>query len=189
MIATVAAANGDVKTVGQHAVALLRYIKMVGAAIDLKAAERIWATGIVPPFTKGGAGGGMGNGAKPNGAGVGGVKKVGGPGGAPGLSPGMAPKGPNQLRPSPGPSSAGGRTPTLPTQNLASTPVARTAPLPQQGTAVRPNPGIAGGPGASGPMKRKLDEGEGGGQRQGQAGPSTVIASEAKRPKLEAGGS
>lgn len=50
MIAEVANAKGDVNTVGPNASALLRYIRVVGVDIDLKVAERIWATGVVPPL-------------------------------------------------------------------------------------------------------------------------------------------
>lgn len=65
MIAEVANAKGDVNTVGPNASALLRYIRVVGVDIDLRVAERIWATGIVPPLPakKGVPPGG----AKPNG--------------------------------------------------------------------------------------------------------------------------
>jgi hypothetical protein len=48
MIAEVANAKGDVNIVGPHASALLRYIRVVGVDIDLKVADRIWATGILP---------------------------------------------------------------------------------------------------------------------------------------------
>ncbi|ORY27501.1 hypothetical protein BCR39DRAFT_506272, partial [Naematelia encephala] len=48
MIAEVANAKGDVNTVGPHASALLMYIRKVGVDIDLRVAERIWATGKVP---------------------------------------------------------------------------------------------------------------------------------------------
>ncbi len=48
MIAEVANAKGDVNTVGPNASALLRYIRVVGVDIDLRVAERIWATGAVP---------------------------------------------------------------------------------------------------------------------------------------------
>ncbi|OCF45079.1 hypothetical protein I317_01131 [Kwoniella heveanensis CBS 569] len=50
MIAAVANAKGDVNTVGPNASALLRYIRVVGVDIDLRVAERIWATGVVPPL-------------------------------------------------------------------------------------------------------------------------------------------
>lgn len=50
MIAEVANARGDVNTVGPNASALLRYIRVVGVDIDLRVAERIWATGVVPPL-------------------------------------------------------------------------------------------------------------------------------------------
>ena len=50
MIAEVANAKGDVNTVGPNASALLRYIRVVGVDIDLRVAERIWATGVVPPL-------------------------------------------------------------------------------------------------------------------------------------------
>jgi hypothetical protein len=50
MIAEVANAKGDVNIVGPHASALLRYIRIVGVDIDLKIADRIWATGVVPPL-------------------------------------------------------------------------------------------------------------------------------------------
>ena len=50
MIAEVANAKGDVNTVGPNAGALLRYIRVVGVDIDLKVAEKIWATGEVPPL-------------------------------------------------------------------------------------------------------------------------------------------
>lgn len=50
MIAAVANAKGDVNTVGPNASALLRYIRVVGVEIDLRVAERIWATGVVPPL-------------------------------------------------------------------------------------------------------------------------------------------
>ncbi|WWC87665.1 uncharacterized protein L201_002556 [Kwoniella dendrophila CBS 6074] len=50
MIAAVANAKGDVNTVGPNATALLRYIRVVGVDIDLRVAERIWATGVVPPL-------------------------------------------------------------------------------------------------------------------------------------------
>ena len=50
MIAEVANAKGDVNTVGPNASALLRYIRVVGVDIDLKVAEKIWATGEVPPL-------------------------------------------------------------------------------------------------------------------------------------------
>lgn len=50
MIADVANAKGDVNTVGPNAGALLRYIRVVGVDIDLRVAERIWATGVVPPL-------------------------------------------------------------------------------------------------------------------------------------------
>lgn len=48
MIAEVANAKGDVNIVGPNASALLRYIRVVGVDIDLKVADRIWATGILP---------------------------------------------------------------------------------------------------------------------------------------------
>ena len=59
MIAEVANAKGDVNIVGPHASALLRYIRVVGVDIDLKVADRIWATGILPvlPPKKHGQGG------------------------------------------------------------------------------------------------------------------------------------
>jgi hypothetical protein len=59
MIAEVANAKGDVNIVGPHASALLRYIRVVGVDIDLKVADRIWATGILPvlPPKKQGQGG------------------------------------------------------------------------------------------------------------------------------------
>ena len=50
MIAEVANAKGDINTVGPNASALLRYIRVVGVDIDLKVAEKIWATGEVPPL-------------------------------------------------------------------------------------------------------------------------------------------
>jgi hypothetical protein len=50
MIAEVANAKGDVNVVGPNASALLRYIRVVGVDIDLRVAERIWATGVVPPL-------------------------------------------------------------------------------------------------------------------------------------------
>lgn len=50
MIAEVAQAKRDVNTVGPNATALLKYIRVVGVDIDLKVAERIWATGVVPPL-------------------------------------------------------------------------------------------------------------------------------------------
>jgi hypothetical protein len=50
MIAKVANAKGDVNTVGPHAAALLRYIRVVGVDIDLVQAQRIWQTGVVPPL-------------------------------------------------------------------------------------------------------------------------------------------
>jgi len=67
MIAEVANAKGDVNIVGPHASALLRYIRVVGVDIDLKVADRIWATGILPvlPPKKQGQGG-KAVGQKPN---------------------------------------------------------------------------------------------------------------------------
>lgn len=50
MIAAVANAKGDVNQVGPNASALLKYIRVVGAKIDLKVAEKIWATGVLPPL-------------------------------------------------------------------------------------------------------------------------------------------
>ncbi|WVN90466.1 uncharacterized protein L203_105702 [Cryptococcus depauperatus CBS 7841] len=50
MIAEVANAKGNVNVVGPNASALLRYIRVVGVDIDLRVAERIWATGVVPPL-------------------------------------------------------------------------------------------------------------------------------------------
>ncbi|WVQ79071.1 hypothetical protein IAT38_001165 [Cryptococcus sp. DSM 104549] len=73
MIAAVANAKGDVNTVGPNASALLRYIRVVGVDIDLRVAERIWATGVVPPLP---------------------AKKVGAkPGGQPGAAQGTKPPG------------------------------------------------------------------------------------------------
>ena len=68
MIAEVANAKGDVNTVGPNASALLRYIRVVGVDIDLRVAERIWATGVVPPLPKKGAVGTTATPTKPNGA-------------------------------------------------------------------------------------------------------------------------
>lgn len=51
MIAEVAAVRGDVNIVGPNASALLTYIKAVGIDIDMPTAERVWATGVVPPLT------------------------------------------------------------------------------------------------------------------------------------------
>ncbi len=50
MIAEVANAKGDVNIVGPNASALLKYIRVVGVDIDLRVAERIWATGVIPPL-------------------------------------------------------------------------------------------------------------------------------------------
>lgn len=188
MIATVAAANGDVKTVGKHAVALLRYIKIVGAAIDLKAAERIWATGVIPPSIKG-AVGTMGNGMKP---GMNGNQSGVRPGGVSGQGQGgMVPR--PQVRPpltSAGSSSNGVRPPQ-PGPN----PNVRPPTMPPTQQAVRPPQG----PSTSGPsvpmgqpgqgMKRKLEEGEAGAKVASAMAIGQAMNQEAKRPKLEAGGS
>ena len=50
LIAEVAQTKRDINTVGPNASALLRYIRVVGAEIDLRVAEQIWATGVVPPL-------------------------------------------------------------------------------------------------------------------------------------------
>ncbi|XAO26888.1 hypothetical protein I312_105729 [Cryptococcus bacillisporus CA1280] len=93
MIAAVANAKGDVNTVGPNASALLRYIRVVGVEIDLRVAERIWATGVVPPLpvkkvakpangtatgsaVAGSAKPAQGAGVKPQGQAQGGVKPV-----------------------------------------------------------------------------------------------------------------
>jgi hypothetical protein len=67
MIAEVANAKGDVNIVGPNASALLRYIRVVGVDIDLKVADRIWATGVLPalPPKKQGQGGKPAVGHKP----------------------------------------------------------------------------------------------------------------------------
>ncbi|ORX36336.1 hypothetical protein BD324DRAFT_609010 [Kockovaella imperatae] len=80
MIAEVANAKGDVNTVGPNAGALLRYIRVVGVDIDLKVAEKIWATGEVPPLPPKkppGVAGAAGTTARPG---------AGGNGGKPGMS-------------------------------------------------------------------------------------------------------
>ena len=50
MIAEVVNAKGDVNIVGPNASALLKYIRVVGVDINLRAAEHIWATGMLPPL-------------------------------------------------------------------------------------------------------------------------------------------
>ena len=48
-ILAVTNARGDIKTVGPHAPALLRYIRHIGIKIDKAVAMRVWESGILPP--------------------------------------------------------------------------------------------------------------------------------------------
>ncbi|WVQ73852.1 hypothetical protein IAR50_003433 [Cryptococcus sp. DSM 104548] len=50
MIAAVANVKGDVNIVGPNASKLLKYIKVMGVHIDLRVANDIWMTGIIPPL-------------------------------------------------------------------------------------------------------------------------------------------
>lgn len=100
MIAEVANARGDVNTVGPNAGALLRYIRVVGVDIDLRVAERIWQTGVVPPLPpkkpmngKSGQPGIRPPGARPPGAGA---VRPGQPGVRPPGQPGQPPRPPGQ---------------------------------------------------------------------------------------------
>jgi hypothetical protein len=133
MIAEVANAKGDVNIVGPNASALLRYIRVVGVDIDLRVAERIWATGVVPPLPP---------------------KKVAQPGAKPGTAKlnGTSPRPP---APVPAPAAASAAT-TAQAKTPAPAPGA-SAPASTSATpappAVKPDAGV----------KRKLEEGAPGG--------------------------
>lgn len=150
LIAAAAAQGRDIQTVGKHASALLRYIKMVGMKVDVKVAERVWTTGIVPPNPNAGAKAGMmqngaaRNGVKPNGAGTqqaqGVVRKVGAVGGAAGgagngnLSPALQAKLPLKHSPSPAPLPGT----KLPSPNTLASPSPGPAPTPPLMSPVLP---------------------------------------------------
>jgi hypothetical protein len=133
MIAEVANAKGDVNIVGPNASALLRYIRVVGVDIDLRVAERIWATGVVPPLPP---------------------KKVAQPGAKPGTAKlnGTSPRPP---APVPAPAAASAAS-TAQAKTPAPAPGA-SAPASTSATpappAVKPDAGV----------KRKLEEGAPGG--------------------------
>ncbi|WVQ94477.1 hypothetical protein IAU59_001556 [Kwoniella sp. CBS 9459] len=114
MIAAVANAKGDVNTVGPNASALLRYIRVVGVDIDLRVAERIWATGLVPPLPQKKAAAG----AKPAGA-AGSAAP-----GAPRPAGVVANGGSKPATPSPGPGSA------VPPKSVSTAPAASTGVKP-----------------------------------------------------------
>nr|XP_031863126.1 uncharacterized protein CI109_001605 [Kwoniella shandongensis]KAA5530198.1 hypothetical protein CI109_001605 [Kwoniella shandongensis] len=175
MIAAVANAKGDVNTVGPNASALLRYIRVVGVDIDLRVAERIWATGIVPPLPQKKA---VPGGVKPGGNvnnGAGGVKPAGTPGTA-------------TPSPAPAPASVSATGTAAP----ASTPAPATAPSTAPSTAPTSTtaaPAPAPMTTANAGMKRKLEDGApSAGNVIGSAGAATgpSVEQDAKKPRVEA---
>ncbi|WVF66868.1 hypothetical protein IAT40_001611 [Kwoniella sp. CBS 6097] len=182
MIAAVANAKGDVNTVGPNASALLRYIRVVGVDIDLRVAERIWATGVVPPLPqKKAAVGAKPTGAaapapgapRPAGAVVNGAPKPATPGGAtqPGNSPAVKPGSATPNTASPAPAGTSSAKPALTpstapvapaTPASTSAPAAPSAPAPSAPTAASAKPPVStpvpalAAPSAG--VKRKLDD-------------------------------
>ncbi|KAL7419644.1 Pre-rRNA-processing protein fhl1 [Cryptotrichosporon argae] len=133
MIAEVANARGDVNTVGPNASALLRYIRVVGVDIDLRVAEQIWNTGIVPdPLPRR-------NGAPVPGAAA--AKAVPRPGAPAVRPPPMAKPAPSVATPST--AVAAGPAPTLkrkPDDAPAPAPAVTPAPAAANGSASAPPP-------------------------------------------------
>ncbi|ODN80770.1 hypothetical protein L202_02922 [Cryptococcus amylolentus CBS 6039] len=167
MIAAVANVKGDVNIVGPNASKLLKYIKVMGVHIDLRVANEIWMTGVIPPLPE--------------------KKKAGGPPGAPG-APGAAAK-PGQGPPGPRPVQGQGVTPgAKPPSNGA--PAARPTPpesLPAPGATAGvkrkleengANGGTIQSNGVASNTNSTGSNGVVGGQ--GQSG-----GQEAKKPKLE----
>ncbi|KAK8861391.1 hypothetical protein IAR55_002210 [Kwoniella newhampshirensis] len=156
MIAAVANAKGDVNTVGPNASALLRYIRVVGVDIDLRVAERIWATGIVPPLPqKKAAPGGAVKPAMTNGG-----------GGKPAV--GSATPSP---APGPGPGAAASRAPSsAPSTTATSTPALSQTSAPAAGTKRKLEDGAPGGISTASPTV---------------AGPGPNIEQDAKKPRIE----
>lgn len=164
MIAEVANAKGDVNTVGPNAGALLRYIRVVGVDIDLRVAERIWATGVVPPLP---------------------AKKVGPAGGVAANKPNGtagAPPRPVNTQGAGGPTASGAAVAKPVTAGQPAQvprPVATPGPLAPAlapGAGVAPRPPVPAAAAAAvapnGPVKRKLEDG--------------TEADDAKKAKVEA---